>query len=114
MNILSKDRFCNSLLSYKEITYFPMTYYDCRYLGLEIEWDSQRGLAISSTGVFGMYRDYGSSGVNSRGGVASIVNFPVRTSGVQIDNEKEDYPLLLFRNLCGNGFWETLYIALST
>jgi hypothetical protein len=28
------------LIVYKDITYFPMTYYDCRFLGLESVWNS--------------------------------------------------------------------------
>ena len=39
------------LIVYKDITYFPMTYYDCRLLGLESVWDSTTGLKIAKTGV---------------------------------------------------------------
>ena len=34
------------LLVYKDITYFPMTWYNCRMLGLETEWSDAKGLAI--------------------------------------------------------------------
>ena len=47
------------LLVYKDITYFPMTYYDCRFLGLETSWKgSSEGLYITATGVSGAYDAY--------------------------------------------------------
>ena len=39
------------LIVYKDITYFPMTYYDCRFLGLESVWNNSTGLKIAKTGV---------------------------------------------------------------
>jgi hypothetical protein len=35
------------LLVYKDITYFPMTWYDSRLLGLETQWSQQDGLIIT-------------------------------------------------------------------
>ena len=32
------------LIVYKDITYFPMTYYDCRLLGLKTDWTEETGL----------------------------------------------------------------------
>ncbi|MBO5430281.1 MAG: hypothetical protein J6A10_10055, partial [Peptococcaceae bacterium] len=32
---------------YKDITYFPMTYYDSRLLGLTTAWSAEEGLAIA-------------------------------------------------------------------
>lgn len=34
------------LLVYKDITYFPMTYFDARLMGLRTEWTAKTGLAI--------------------------------------------------------------------
>ena len=34
------------LLMYHDITYFPMTWYNCRMLGLETDWTEQNGLTI--------------------------------------------------------------------
>ncbi len=34
------------LLVYNNITYFPMTHYDCRFLGVETEWTQANGLKI--------------------------------------------------------------------
>jgi len=87
------------LIVYKGITYFPMTYYDCRYLGLQTNWNSRDGLEINNTGISGMYRDYKGSSMNNRSFSATIVNTPVRLNGKKIDNANEEYPLLLFRGL---------------
>lgn len=40
------------LIVYRDITYFPMTYGDCRFLGLESDWNGNAaGLSINATGV---------------------------------------------------------------
>ena len=42
------------LLLYSNITYFPMTYHLCRFLGLATDWDSDtRTLSITQTGERG-------------------------------------------------------------
>ena len=46
------------LIMYRDITYFPMTYFDCRFLGIETRWDLSSGLDIERTGITGAYRDY--------------------------------------------------------
>ncbi len=38
------------LIVYKDITYFPMTYYDSRFMGLESLWGNTTGLEIVKTG----------------------------------------------------------------
>ena len=44
------------LIVYKDITYFPMTYNDCRFLGLESYWKGNaEGLFIETTGVTAAY-----------------------------------------------------------
>ena len=34
------------LIVYNDITYFPMTYHNCRFLGLETKWAPQKPLEI--------------------------------------------------------------------
>ena len=87
------------LIVYKDITYFPMTYFDCRYLGVQANWSSLAGLDIVNSGISGIYRDYRGNSANNRSYAASIVNSPVRVNGTQIDNLNEEYPLLLFRDV---------------
>ncbi|MCL2045346.1 MAG: DUF5050 domain-containing protein [Oscillospiraceae bacterium] len=87
------------LLVYKDITYFPMTYYDCQHLGLQTNWNSLTGFDINNTGISGIYRDYRGSSTNNRSYAATLVNSPVHVNGTPIDNADEAYPMLLFRGI---------------
>ena len=87
------------LIVYNDITYFPMTYDDCRFLGLESDYSAETGLDIRATSVGGNYNNYAASTKNPLTGTAQIVSFAIRVNGNIIDNSKEDYPLLLYRNI---------------
>ena len=88
------------LIVYKDITYFPMTYYDCRFLGLETGWtDAKTGLFIDTTGIQGAYHPYTQTSKNAKSAKAQIASFPITVNGQAIDNSKEEYPLLLFRDV---------------
>ncbi len=88
------------LIVYKNITYFPMTYYDCRFLGLETDWQgNENGLFIKKSDVRGGYTPYTIKGKNAANGTAKIVNFPLHVNGKAIDNAKEAYPVLNFRDI---------------
>ena len=88
------------LIVYKDITYFPMTYYDCRFLGLETGWENaQSGLFIDTTGIQGAYHPYSQKSKNAKSAKAQIASFPITVNGQAIDNAKEEYPLLLFRDV---------------
>ena len=83
------------LLVYRDITYFPMTFHLCRFLGLTTEWDApSRTLIITRTGEAGDYvPDTGHSG--RRGSVsATRVDYPVVVNDEGIDNSAAKYPLL--------------------
>lgn len=86
------------LIVYKDITYFPMTYEDSRFLGLKTEWDEKNGLRISKSQILQGYTD-DSEGANKGKYTATIPQFSVQVNSKTIDNEKETYPLLLFRNI---------------
>ena len=88
------------LIVYKDITYFPMTYYDCRFLGLETGWENaETGLFIDTTGIQGAYHPYTQTNKNAKSYKAQIASFPITVNGEAIDNSKEEYPLLLFRDV---------------
>lgn len=87
------------LIVYRDITYFPMTYFDCRFLGIETYWNQNEGLDIGRTGITGAYRDYRADAENAAGYTAEVPAFNVRINGKAIDNAKEEYPLLLFRDV---------------
>ncbi len=87
------------LIVYNEITYFPMTYYDSRFMGLESLWNSDSGLTIAKIGVNWEFRKYEAPLKNNMIYNAQIAPFKITVNGKKIDNSKEKYPLLLFRNI---------------
>ncbi|MEQ8201422.1 MAG: DUF5050 domain-containing protein [Syntrophomonadaceae bacterium] len=96
---IDNDHSSYPLLVYKDITYFPMTYYDSRFLGLESTWDSQRGLAVIKTGAAWDYHPYPSQAPNRKAYSAQVAGFPITVNGQAVENRSEEYPLLIFRNI---------------
>ena len=88
------------LLVYKDITYFPMTYYDCRLLGLKTDWAADTGLVIDKNeGYFYEYLREVNNSKNARKQTARIADGKITVNGKVIDNSKEEYPLLVFRDI---------------
>lgn len=84
---------------YKDITYFPMTYFDSRFLGLVTEWDNLKGLEIYNTTEEVEYESYKQNWKNSNKYTASIPKFNIVVNGKAISNSTEKYPLLSFKNV---------------
>ena len=87
------------LIVYKDITYFPMTWNMCRSIGLVSGWDNQKGLYISSYISDGEYESYKGNTYKNKNYSATIVNYPITINGKKIDNSKEEYPLINFRDI---------------
>ena len=88
------------LLVYKDITYFPMTYFDSRHLGVETEWDEKTNtLTISRTNINSILTAYKSEKKNSNSNEVTICDFNIIVNGTKIDNSTEPYPLLTFRDV---------------
>ncbi len=88
------------LLLYKDITYFPMTYFDSRHLGLVTEWDGATNtLNISKKNINSILTAYKGESKNPAKNDVSICNFNIVVNGNAIDNKKEPYPLLTFRDV---------------
>jgi hypothetical protein len=87
------------LLVYKDITYFPMTWYDTRLLGLETEWTQKDGLKITKGKVSSSYEPYKTNDKNSSSYRAVIPTFDITVNGETVDNSKEVYPLLSYKNV---------------
>lgn len=87
------------LIVYRDITYFPMTYFDCRFLGVETRWDQDKGLEIDKTGITGAYRNYEGKSKNAAGYAATVPDFEVSINGKAVNNAQEEYPLLVFRDV---------------
>ena len=93
-------------LVYKDITYVPMTYYDAQLLGLDSQWEAQSGLAIQKTAFVAdqitaqqRYVPYKSAAANAGNYTALRPSFAITVNGKSIDNSKEEYPLLVFRDV---------------
>jgi len=98
--VVNNDYSRYPLIVYKDITYFPMTYSDCRFLGIESTWTgNSTGLFIESTGVTTAYNPYISNQRNGRTYQATIPDFPISVNGKAIDNSKEEYPVISFRDI---------------
>ena len=88
------------VLFYKEIVYFPMTYHDCRYLGLTTNWDNDtKTLYIEKSNITCAYKDYKWEWKNDKRNIVNICDFNIVVNGKEIDNSKEEYPLLTFRDV---------------
>lgn len=88
------------LLSYQNVTYFPMTWYNCRLLGLSTQWTTAKGLAIEQDNTITSGMGYYSrQQENPRTVQVSVPNFAITVNGQAIDNNKEPYPLLTFRDI---------------
>ena len=88
------------LLVYKDITYFPMTYFDSRHLGLVTEWDeTTRTLNIEQKSISASLRDYKREQKNKKTQEVKICDFNIEILGKPIDNSAEEYPLITFRDV---------------
>jgi hypothetical protein len=86
------------LLVYKNITYFPMTYNDCRFLGVETEWNGNE-LRVEGIGKAGEFQDDKGDVKNRTSYRASIAEFPIYVNGRRINNNEQQWPFLLFRDV---------------
>lgn len=89
------------LLVYKNITYMPMTYNYCHLLGLESNWTESAGLVISLKDKSSVptVTESSSDHTNSSRMGATIINTPIMMNGTKIDNVKEPYPFLRYKDV---------------
>ncbi len=88
------------LLQYKDIVYFPMTYYDCRFLGVYTDWNERTStLYINTENISGAYRKYNWEWKNGKRNEIDICKFNIVVNSKVIDNSKEEYPLITFRDV---------------
>jgi hypothetical protein len=89
------------LLVYKNITYMPMTYDYCNLLGLESNWTAETGLSISlrNKEVIPTIAE-GSSKYNNASRMSAVItDAPITLNGRKIDNSKEPYPFLRYKDV---------------
>ncbi len=90
------------LIVYNDITYFPLTWNWCQKMSLSVAYTQKDGLHIIKRNMDGTdpeKMDNGSYQPAGKRYTATVANYPVYINGVKIDNSKEQYPLLNFRNI---------------
>lgn len=87
------------MISYKDITYFPMTWDYCNALSLTTSYTEENGLWIAYVeGIEGQLPVYETTS-NKKKNTAVIPEYPIYVNGRKIDNLSEEYPLLNFRGV---------------
>lgn len=86
-------------LVYKDVTYFPMTYWDMRFLGVSNTWSAENGSVIVADGSTSEYKPSISGTKNKMKNVATVNSGAFKVNGKVIDNAKEKYPILSFKNV---------------
>ncbi len=82
------------LLTYKDVTYFPMTYDYIRWLGLTSSWiDGEFSIAYYNCSQY--YAPVGSAvwQVNPKTVTGELAAYDIYVNGKKIDNSAEEYPL---------------------
>ena len=87
------------VLSYKDITYFPMTYEYCRLLDVSTAWVDGEGLFIAShPSSFNEAPSYPTA-QNAKYSKAVIPTYDIYVNGKKIDQKAEEYPLFNYRGV---------------
>ncbi len=87
------------IITYKGITYFPLTYNDCRFLGLTTDWDVKNGLQIKQDTISALYLPEQRQQKNAAQATAQIAQLPITLNQQPIINAHEKYPFLQFRDV---------------
>ena len=86
-------------LVYRDITYLPLTYFGCRLMGLYAKWSPETGLIISDAGARGAYQSTPRVSRNSGALSAQTATGAITICNKVIENNKEEYPFLFFRDV---------------
>lgn len=84
---------------YKNITYFPMTWYDSRLLGLEATWSKETGLEIKKSKVTSSYEPYRTNQKNAKSYQAKVMQGTVKLNEMIIDNRDQNYSFLIYNDI---------------
>lgn len=86
-------------LVYKDVTYLPLTYFGCRLMGLYAKWSWETGLIVSDAGAKGEYQSTPRVSRNSGALYAQLPTGAITICNKKVENNKEEYPFLLFRDV---------------
>lgn len=93
------------VITYKDVSYIPLTYDLCERVGINCGWDNEKGLYIvnhntKSINTFEL-KPFGGYLINPLQNKykATVPTYDIYINGQKYDNSKQDYPLLNFRNI---------------
>ena len=87
------------LIVYKDITYFPMTYHYGSFLGLSTIWANNTLTVEKAIPTKHFVRWYEQKNANKNSYTATVATSKIVVNGKTIQNGKEKYPVLLFRDI---------------
>lgn len=88
------------VISYNDITYFPMTWHYCRMLGVTTDWSMEKGLYITKEQSHAEPLEYNKADNKSERNLYAVVpEYDIFVNEKKIDNNSEEYPVLNFRNV---------------
>ncbi|MCR8634406.1 copper amine oxidase N-terminal domain-containing protein [Paenibacillus radicis (ex Xue et al. 2023)] len=87
------------VLIYEGVTYFPMTWGFTQALGLDVRWDSEKGFAINKSNQAPKKLANEVAIISARHLYAKLPDFSIRVNNNEIDNDKEEYPILVFNDV---------------
>lgn len=87
------------LLTYSNITYFPMTYQLSRFMGVGTDWNNAaKSLNITAGGAQNAY--VAETGKAQCGSVAvTPASYKISVNGAQINNKEEKYPIFNYNGI---------------
>ena len=87
------------LLSYSNITYFPMTYQLSRFMGVETDWNNAaKSLNITAGGAQSAY--VAEPGKAPKGSVSvTLPSYRISVNGALIDNKEATYPIFNYNGV---------------
>ena len=88
------------VISYNDITYFPMTWHYCRMLGVTTDWSMEKGLSITKETAVAEPIEYAKANNTDENNLYAVIpEYDIFVNGKKIDNQSEEYPVLNFRNV---------------
>ncbi|NOU97612.1 YHYH domain-containing protein [Paenibacillus sp. LMG 31456] len=87
------------VLMYEGVTYFPMTWGFTQALGLDVRWDAEKGFAINKSNQGPKKLANEVAIISARHLYAKMPEFSIRVNNNEIDNDKEEFPVLVFNDV---------------
>ena len=88
------------LLTYSNITYFPMTYHLSRFMGVETDWNNARPSRSISTAGGAQSAYVAEPGKAPKGSVSvTLPSYRISVNGALIDNKEATYPIFNYNGV---------------